>query len=256
MLNLCTETNPEFLTFNEKISTLGKEINNNEEPRKILEIIIDEEIDLDRQKNSKNGSNHNEGIERPENSKERKNKQEEIKTMNGNRTKDNSDKPDRRTINRNNGNKCKYFINELCKYGRLCRYRHTIICRNWKRNGSCGSDRCTFDHPEPCMDHLRGSCQRRSCWYLHILERTNPKRETQQEKTTSTNKQLKHKEGSKEQKQNQIFRSGPNKRQEIQKKGESEELKPTHQQSINMVMVAMETLQKGIEQILLHTTKH
>ena len=252
---------------NEKTNTLGKEktINknnennrkqNNEEPRKILEILIDEETDLDRQNNSKNDSNHNEGIERSENSKDRKNKQEEIKTTNGNRTKDSNDKPDIRAINRNNGQKCNYFINDLCKYGRLCRYRHTIICRNWKRNGSCGSDRCTFDHPEPCMDHLRGSCQRRSCWYLHILERTNPKRETQQEKTTSTNKQLKHKEGSKEQKQNQIFRSGPNKRQEIQKKGESEELKPTHQQSINMVMVAMETLQKGIEQILLHTTKH
>ena len=263
------ETNGDKLDklSNEKTSTLGKEktINknnennrkqNDEEPQKILEILIDDETDLDRQKNSKNGSNHNEGIERPENSKERKNKQEEIKTMNGNRTKDNSDKPDRRTINRNNGNKCKYFINELCKYGRLCRYRHIIVCRNWKRNGSCGSDRCTFDHPEPCMDHLRGTCQRRNCWYLHILERTYPKRDTQHEKTTSMNKQPKCKEVSKEQKQNQIFRSGPNERQEIQKEEESEELRPTHQQSINMVMVAMETLQKGIEQILLHTTKH
>ena len=173
----------------------------------------------------------------------------------GNRTKDNKDKSDGRTINRNNGQKCKYFINDLCKYGRLCRYRHTIVCRNWKRNGNCGSD-CGFDHPEPCMDHLRGTCQRRSCWYLHILERTYPKRDTQREKTTSTNKQQKHKEGSEEQKQKQIFRSGPNKRQEKQKEEESEENRSTHQQSINMVMVAMETLQKGIEQILLHTTKH
>ena len=176
--------------------------------------------------------------------------------MNGNRTKDNKDKPDGRAINRNNGQKCKYFINDLCKYGRLCRYRHTIVCRNWKRNGNCGSDGCKFDHPEPCMDHLRGTCQRRSCWYLHILERTHPKRDTQQEKITSTNKQQKHKEGREEQKQKQIFRSGPNKRQEKQKEEESEENRSTHQQSINMVMVAMETLQKGIEQILLHTTKH
>merc|ERR1711874_156347 len=83
---------------NEKANTLGKErtINknsennrkqNNEEPQKILEILIDEETDLDRRKNSKNNSNHNEGIERSENSKDRKNKQEEIKTTNGNRTK-------------------------------------------------------------------------------------------------------------------------------------------------------------------------
>ena len=88
------------------------------------------------------------------------------------------------------------------------------------------------------------------------MERTYPKRDTQQEKTTSTNKQQKHKEGSEEQKQNQIFRSGPNERQEIQKEEESEELRPTHQQSINMVMVAMETLQKGIEQILLQKGLH
>merc|ERR1711913_61083 len=63
---------------NEKTNTLGKErtINknnennrkqSNEEPQKILEILIDEEIDLDRQKNSKNNSNHNEGIKRSEN---------------------------------------------------------------------------------------------------------------------------------------------------------------------------------------------
>ena len=241
---------------NEKTSTLGKEINNNEKPRKILEMIIDEENELDRQKTNKNDSSHNEGIENSENSKDRNKKQEEVKTTNGKRTKDNRDRPDRRAINKNNGQECKYFTNDLCKYGRLCRYRHTVICRRWKRNGSCGYDGCTFNHPEPCVDHLRGTCQRRSCWYLHILERTYPKRDTQQEKITSTNKQQKHKEGSEEQKQKQIFRSGPNKRQEKQKEEESEENRSTHQQSINMVMVAMETLQKGIEQILLHTTKH
>ena len=106
------------------------------------------------------------------------------------------------------------------------------------------------------MNHLRGTCQRRSCWYLHTLERTYPKRDTQQEKTTSTKKQQKHKEGSEEQKQKQNFRSGPNERQKIQKEEEPEEHRSTHQQSINLMMVAIETLQRSIEQILLQTKKH
>ena len=228
---------------------------NTREHLNILENIINDETDLDRQKNTKNDSSHNEGSKNSENSKDRKKKQEEVKTTNGNSTKDSRDRQDRKTINMNNGQECKYFMNDSCKYGRLCRYTHTVTCRDWKRNGSCGSGRCTFNHPEPCMHHLRGTCQRRSCMYLHTLERTYPKRDTQQEKTTSMNEQ-KHKEGSEEQKKKQIFRSGPNERNKIQKKEEPEEERSTHQQSINLMLVAMETLKKGLEQLLLQTKKH
>ena len=69
------------------------------------------------------------------------------------------------------------------------------------------------------------------------------------------NRQQKHKEGSEEQKEKQIFRSGPNERNKIQKKEESEEERSTHQQSINLMLVAMETLKKGLEQ-LLQTKNH
>ena len=169
---------------------------NTGEHLEILEIIINEEADLDRQKTTKNDSSHNEGSKNSENNKDRKKKQEEIKTTNGNSTTDSRNRQDTKTANVKNGQECKYFVNDSCKYGNSCRYKHTITCRNWKRNGRCGSGGCTFNHPEPCIHHLRGTCQRRSCWYLHTLEKTYPKRDTQQEKTASMNKQQKHEEGS------------------------------------------------------------
>ena len=67
------------------------------------------------------------------------------------------------------------------------------------------------------------------------------------------NKHQKHEEGSEEQKKKQIFRSGPNEGNKIQKKEESDEERSTNQQSINLMLVAMESLKKGLEQLLLQT---
>ena len=101
---------------------------NTEEAWKILENIFNEEIDLDRQKTIKNDSSENEGSkgtheennknnknnEKTENSKDNKKKQEEVKSMNGNSTKDSRDRQDRKAINKNKGQECKYFMNDLC----------------------------------------------------------------------------------------------------------------------------------------------
>ena len=70
------------------------------------------------------------------------------------------------------------------------------------------------------------------------------------------NKQQKHEEGSEEQKKKQIFRSGPNEGNKIQNKEESDEERSTQQQSINTMLIAMESLQKGLEQLLLQTKSH
>ena len=134
---------------------------------------------------------------------------------------------------------------------------HRVVCRSWKRNGTCGNNKCTFDHPEPCINHLKGTCQRRSCWYLHILERTDLKRDMQQEKPTPIQKQQEHNEVSWKQYHNQNFWNGQNRGQEIQKKKTPEEEKTTtQQQPIALMMGEIETLQKGLELLLTQTQKY
>ena len=152
---------------------------------------INEDNDPDKQKTSKNDGICNTGskdnsitIEKVLNSKDNNNKQEEIKTTNRNNNKDSRERKDRNLSNKDRSRDCRYYMNDSCRYGRLCRYTHREVCRGWKINGNCGKGKCTFDHPEPCINHLKGTCQRKSCWYLHTLEKTDPKYEIQQEKHT------------------------------------------------------------------------
>ena len=69
--------------------------------------------------------------------------------------------------------------------------------------------------------------------------------------------QQKHNEVSWNQNQNQHFWNAPNRGQGIQKEKMPDQAKIiTHQQSINLMMGAMETLKMGLEQILLQTNKY
>lgn len=265
--------------LNEKIGNSEEKTNNNmnidkdreqntKEAWKILNEIINDDNDSDKQKTNKNDGIDNVGSkdthkdnnktkDKIVNSKDNKKNQEEIKTTNGNNTKDSRERQNRNLSNKNRGRECRYFINDSCRYGRICKYIHREVCRGWKRNGNCGNSKYTFDHPEPCMNHLKGTCQRRSCWYLHTLERTDPKQDMQQEKPTSMQNMQKHNEVSWKQNHNQHFWNGQNRGQEIQKKKTPEEEKTTtQQQSIDLMMGAMETLRLGLEQILLKTNKH
>ena len=177
--------------------------------------------------------------------------------MNRNNNKDSRERQDRNLSIKDRGRDCRYYMNDSCRYGRLCRYTHREVCRDWKINGKCGKGKCTFDHPEQCMHHLKGTCQRRSCWYLHTLGRTDPKREMQQEKSTPIQKQQEHDEVSRKKYHVQNFWEGQNRGQEIQKKKTPEEKKATtQQQSIDLIMGAMESLKKGLELILTQTEKH
>ena len=234
---------PDEKTNNKNNIDKGSEQNNKES--------IKEDNDPDKQKTNKNegigsaeNKDNNKTTEKIINSKDNEKKQEEIKTMNRNNNKDSIERQDRNFISKNRDRDCRYHMNDLCRYGRQCRYIHREVCRDWKINGQCGKGKCTFDHPEPCMNHLKGICQRRSCWYLHTLERTDPKREIQQEKPTPMQKK-------------QNFWNGQNRGQEIQKEKTPEEEKTTtQQQSIDLVMGAMESLKKGLELILMQTKKH
>ena len=105
------------------------------------------------------------------------------------------------------------------------------------------------------MNHLKGSCQRKICWFLHTLERANPKPDEQQKGIIQVQKQQKHNEVGEIKNHNQNFWNGPNQGQEIQKKKMQEEMITTQQQSIHLMMGAMETLRIGLEQILLKTNK-
>ena len=177
--------------------------------------------------------------------------------MNRNNNKDSRERQDRNLSIKDRGRDCRYYMNDSCRYGKLCRYTHREVCRGWKINGKCGKGKCTFDHPEPCMHHLKGTCQRRSCWYLHTLERTDPKREMQQEKPTPIQKQQEHDEVSRKKYNVKNFWKEQNQGQEIQKKKTPEEEKTnTQQQSIDLIMGAMESLKKGLELILTQTEKH
>ena len=220
-----------------------------------------EDKDPDEQKTSKTdgidstGSNKN--TEKVLNSKDNNNKQEEIKTMNRNNNKDSRERQDKNLSSKDRSMDCRYYINDSCRYGKRCRYKHREVCRGWKINGQCGKDKCTFEHPEPCIHHLKGTCQRRSCWYLHTLEKPDPKYEIQQEKQTPMQKQQEHNEVSRKKYHVQNFWEGQNRGQEIQKKKTAEEKKATtQQQSIDMIMGAMESLTKGLELILTQTEKH
>ena len=200
---------------------------------KTLGEIMSEESDLDKQKPNKNDSISKE------------------------RNKDNHKDTNKTTYigNKIRGRGCRYHINDSCRYGKQCRYTHREVCSGWKRNGNCGNSKCTFDHPEPCMNHLKGSCPRRICWFLHTLERANPKPEVQQKGIIPVQKQQKHNEVGGSKNHNQNFWNGPNQGQEIQKKKMQEEMITTQQQSIHLMMGAMETLRIGLEQILLKTNK-
>ena len=200
---------------------------------KTLGEIMSEESDLDKQKPNKNDNISKE------------------------RNKDNHKDTKKTTyiVNKNRGRDCRYHINDSCRYGRLCRYTHREVCRGWKRNGNCGNSKCTFDHPEPCMNHLKGSCQRKICWFLHTLERANPKPAVQQKGIIPVKKQQKHNKVGEIKNHNQNFWNGPNQGQEIQKKKMQEEMITTQQQSIHLMIGAMETLRMGLEQILLKTNK-
>ena len=161
--------------------------------------------------------------------------------------------------NKNSKNRvrdCRYYMNGSCRHGRLCRFAHREVCRGWKINGKCGKGNCTFNHPEPCIYHLKGKCRRRSCGYLHILERIDPERQMQQEKPTPMQKQQESDKVNRKQYHNQNFWKGQNRGQDIQKKNTHEEKTNTQQHSIDMVMGAMETLKKGLELILTQTKKH
>ena len=235
--------------------------------QKALDEIMIVESDLDKQKPNKNDSigkekskdNHkdtNKTKEKIENSKDNKKKQEEIKTMNENSSKYNREMQNRNLGSKNRGRECRYYVNDSCRYGSLCRYTHREVCSAWKRNGNCGNSKCTFDHPEPCMNHLKGSCRRGSCWFLHTLERADPGRDMHQEIPTLMQKQQKHSEVGRKQNHNQNFWNGQNRKQEIQRKKTLEEEKIiTQQQSIHLMMGAMETLRMGLEQIMLKTNK-
>ena len=217
--------------------------------------------DPDEQKTSKtdgiDSTGRNKNIEKVLNSKDNNNKQEGIKTMNRNNNKDSRERQDKNLSSKDRSMDCRYYINDSCRYGKRCRYKHREVCRGWKINGQCGKDKCTFEHPEPCIHHLKGTCQRRSCWYLHTLEKTDPKYEIQQEKQTPMQKQQEHDEVSRKKYHVQNFWEGQNRGQEIQKKITPEEKKATtQQQSIDMIMGAMESLKKGLELILTQTEKH
>ena len=196
-------------------------------------------------------------MEKVLNSKDNNNKQEEIKTMNRNNNKDSRERQDKNLSSKDRSMDCRYYINDSCRYGKRCRYKHRVVCRSWKINGQCGKDICTFEHPEPCIHYLKGTCQRRSCWYLHTLGKPDPKYEIQQEKQTPMQKQQEHNEVSRKKYHVQNFWEGQNRGQEIQKKKTAEEKKATtQQQSIDMIMGAMESLTKGLELILAQTEKH
>ena len=230
-----------------------------------LDKLLNEEIEKPAQKNNKNdgiGSaerkDNNKTIDKIVNIKDNKEKQEEIKTTNINNNKDNRERQDRNLSSKKKGRDCRYYMNDSCRYGSLCRYTHREVCRGWKINGKCGKGNCTFDHPEPCMNHLKGSCQRRSCWYLHTLEWADPEPDVQQKVPTSMQNQQNHNATGRNKNQKQNFWNGPNRGQEIQKKKtpEEEEKTTTQQQSIDLMMGAMETLKKGLELILMQTKKH
>ena len=108
--------------------------------------------------------------------------QEGTKPTDGRSSEGNADKQEENVSNNDGAKVCRYFRNDLCKFGNGCRYRHKELCKNWKTNGKCGSNICKLDHPEPCINHLKGSCKRRSCWYLHTTERNVQKQDMQQDR--------------------------------------------------------------------------
>ena len=161
---------------NNKTTDKDKE-KNIKEALKILNEMIYEDGDTDKQKTNENGSigimgskdtykDTNKTKDQIENSKDNKKEQEEIKTMHKNNTKDSRERDTRNLSSKTSGRECRYYVNDSCKYGRLCRYTHREVCSSWKRNGKCGNGKCTFSHPEPCLNHLKGVCQRRNCWFL------------------------------------------------------------------------------------------
>ena len=211
---------------------------------KILNEILDGDGDSDKQKPNKNESIGNGGSKDTSKNKEQidksnnnKKKQEETKLMNDNNNKDARGRENRNVSSKNRGRGCRYYVNDSCRYGRQCRYPHIEVCSGWKRNGNCGNRKCTFDHPEPCIEHLKGTCRRGSCWFLHTLEVADTGRDMHQEMPTLMQKQKKHDEVGWKQNHKQNFWNGLNRRQEIQKKKIPEEEKIiTQQQSIHLMM--------------------